>query len=618
MKLHALAALGGLMLAGCGASGSASGTGGTSVAATTSAPSRPAGMPPLAPSAAAVQPALETVPVILVHGINSRPGDFGSICSALAPGRAVVRELFAREADALQPGSLSPDVVAAVGYYKETAQGPDTHDGSIGGCPTPRSDGVVFATSYAERLRRCVEGVRRATGAPRVDLVLHSMGGIVGRSFTKWLSLDANGRSSVRRIFTIGSPWRGVNALESTITAFSQSGPLSHERDGECVELCSEASVWNGRSFIEELNQDWDSFCSARSIRYAGLSLLGERGAAAGKNPTSPNGMAPTNPLPGGGYLTGREWAVQAFVGALGTFSPVDLAKLPLLPRALANLPREVGEALGPGDGVVRLASSRLDEAPFHAAAFHGMFEGAHANLPDPERGFASTYTLECVRAFCLDSSLPLDAKCRSIDIRVVRAPGRATWLVASLDVAGRGALAIQLVEEPLDASGDAIYGIGYGAPLRGGAQSVPFVVMPGGGTRRYRATVYGPQGPIGASAELVVTLEAGVGEVAPLATLGTPRTVAAPAGPIVEVPLASNASAGDPTAAVRVRLDAGDWSDWSTTATLATPPLAPGVHRLEVVARHSSNGASVLVEQGEPTAIGLHVDASGGVSVVR
>ena len=62
----------------------------------------------------------------------------------------------------------------------------DQH-GSIGGCPVPRTDGLdtsYYTTSYADRLRRCVENVKRATGSKKVDLALHSMGGLVGGGLT--------------------------------------------------------------------------------------------------------------------------------------------------------------------------------------------------------------------------------------------------------------------------------------------------------------------------------------------------------------------------------------------------------------------------------------------------
>lgn len=56
-----------------------------------------------------------------------------------------------------------------------------------------------------ERLRRTVAEVRKATGAQRVHLVGHSMGGIIARNF---LQLHG-GAPDVARCVTLGSPHRG-------------------------------------------------------------------------------------------------------------------------------------------------------------------------------------------------------------------------------------------------------------------------------------------------------------------------------------------------------------------------------------------------------------------------
>ncbi len=56
----------------------------------------------------------------------------------------------------------------------------------------------------AERLARIVDEVIGATGAPRLDLVGHSMGGLVIRRY-----LAGAGGERVRRVVTLGSPHRG-------------------------------------------------------------------------------------------------------------------------------------------------------------------------------------------------------------------------------------------------------------------------------------------------------------------------------------------------------------------------------------------------------------------------
>lgn len=57
----------------------------------------------------------------------------------------------------------------------------------------------------AARLARFIERVRRETGAQRVDLVAHSLGGLVAMEY-----LHTAGSAHVRRIVTIASPHAGV------------------------------------------------------------------------------------------------------------------------------------------------------------------------------------------------------------------------------------------------------------------------------------------------------------------------------------------------------------------------------------------------------------------------
>jgi pimeloyl-ACP methyl ester carboxylesterase len=59
---------------------------------------------------------------------------------------------------------------------------------------------------YAERLGLYVDDVLRASGASQVDLVGHSMGGLVAGFYVNALG----GHTRVRRLVTLGSPWKGT------------------------------------------------------------------------------------------------------------------------------------------------------------------------------------------------------------------------------------------------------------------------------------------------------------------------------------------------------------------------------------------------------------------------
>jgi pimeloyl-ACP methyl ester carboxylesterase len=58
---------------------------------------------------------------------------------------------------------------------------------------------------YAEGIHAAVERLRAATGAERVTLVCHSMGGLAARSY-----LRQHGHHSVQRVVTIGTPHHGT------------------------------------------------------------------------------------------------------------------------------------------------------------------------------------------------------------------------------------------------------------------------------------------------------------------------------------------------------------------------------------------------------------------------
>ncbi|HZU99032.1 MAG TPA: hypothetical protein VFF73_20150 [Planctomycetota bacterium] len=550
-------------------------------------------------------PGLEVVPTIVVHGITGDPDNFFQLFADLAVGRTVIPEMYLDEADALQPNSLPPDVVVAFGYYKTHIGGPRYDDhGSIGGCPVARTDGMDawYTISYADRLRHCVEGVKRATGASKVDLVLHSMGGLVGRAYTHWLSVDPTGASSVRRVFLFASPSRGINALECVGLAVAYVGSQEFMRQGECMELCEEATTWGGSSFVDLMNQDWDAFCAQKGIAYAGLTATGAQGGPGGG---SSGNLIPNNSLPMAQiqqFLTGLlQW------GTLG-------ALVPIIMESIANLPNELQVAMGLSDGTVRLASSRLDGPPFLATIFWTTFEGNHANNIDPEQVCVnSTYSADCVRAFCIEGKAPLgSATCTGIAVSRRDAPGRASWIQVDVTIAGvvsdSSPLGLQLVEETLDASGNATSVMGYGARLRNGGQSLQFAVPAGGGTRRYRAVAYGERGEIGVASNVVFQLTDGAVDPSPAAT-------------IQATPGASSAhlvfSANGPSPLYSVRFDRGDWQPWTETATFDTPPLLPGVHRVEVRCQHAGNGAGVQVECLVPAAVGIRVDATGNVTVV-
>jgi len=59
--------------------------------------------------------------------------------------------------------------------------------------------------AFAEQLRSCIEALLAETGADRVTLIAHSMGGLIARAYLK-----RYGSARVSRLITLGSPHRGT------------------------------------------------------------------------------------------------------------------------------------------------------------------------------------------------------------------------------------------------------------------------------------------------------------------------------------------------------------------------------------------------------------------------
>ena len=276
----------------------------------------------------------------------------------------------------------------------------------------------------------------------------------------------------MRRVFLIASPGRGINSLECVALAVAHTGNVEFMRQGECLELCGESHTWGGESYVTQLNDDWDGFCAREGIRYAGLSATGARGTVGGSSGSV---------IPGGGLPIGP---IQQFLTGLQQTSSLT-AVWPLVGQALLDLPNQVAVALGPSDGTVRVESSRLDQAPFLASKFWGIVEAKHAGRVNGEQtSQASTYAAECLRTFCIEGRDPGTAKCDSLSVKAVDAPGHATWIQVDVALSGTNSenspLALQLVESTLDASGNVTANVGYGAALRTGSQRFAFAVPSG------------------------------------------------------------------------------------------------------------------------------------------
>lgn len=137
----------------------------------------------------------------------------------------------------------------------------------------------VFAAQMAEK----VDAIIGSTGAGRVILVCHSMGGLVARAY-----LRRFGAGKVRAVITIGAPHHGsVHARFFPGTCLAEMRPgsewlevLNREslpRGVRCVALWS----WHDSMVAPQLSARWDGAESVELVGIGHNALLGDAGVFA-------------------------------------------------------------------------------------------------------------------------------------------------------------------------------------------------------------------------------------------------------------------------------------------------------------------------------------------------
>jgi len=111
--------------------------------------------------------------------------------------------------------------------------------------------GTIDINVSAARLNQFADDVRGQTGAGRVDLVGHSQGGLVARSYVKYLG----GSAEVDSLITLGAPHRGTYVANlATLVGF-----------GNCLAIVACQQMTIGSSYLADLNAGDDTI---EPVRY--------------------------------------------------------------------------------------------------------------------------------------------------------------------------------------------------------------------------------------------------------------------------------------------------------------------------------------------------------------
>ena len=132
---------------------------------------------------------VERTPVIFLHGNNDTP--FPTLCNGLG---GKIHDL----AQAFVDRGYAPSEVWGLGYQGDQCD--------LAASPTNRSATAHTTAANVDDLARFVHAVLDYTGAKRVDIVGHSLGGTLAR---EWLRRD-HAHHLVRHLVTIASPHHGI------------------------------------------------------------------------------------------------------------------------------------------------------------------------------------------------------------------------------------------------------------------------------------------------------------------------------------------------------------------------------------------------------------------------
>jgi triacylglycerol lipase len=151
-------------------------------------------------------------------------------------------------------GTYASGPIADVAYAPLAARlSNDGYPVSIFDLPNLGFDDIAVT---ARTLRQHINGVLAGSGAPRVNLIGHSQGGLVSRYYVKYLGGDA----TVESLVSLGSPHYGT--IEANIASFLLGF-------GTCLGVISCQQMAIGSDFLNDLNAGPDQI---GDVRYTNIT----------------------------------------------------------------------------------------------------------------------------------------------------------------------------------------------------------------------------------------------------------------------------------------------------------------------------------------------------------
>lgn len=207
-------------------------------------------------------------PVIFIHGHNGHNGDGDTLLDALKG--AGQRWDSSRKIGTQDHASWAPKSIPrrewlfAFDYY--VAKGDDAPrsftagPGRVGSAGHLRPDSDSYdrgvTHDFSADLAAAVDDVLRATGAPQVDIVAHSMGGLITRSY---LAFFPGAKAKIGNVLFLATPHKGVPAAVGE--SWFSDDPIWMD-DHELTEL--DRFSWTARSeFSRAGSDDKDVWTSA-------------------------------------------------------------------------------------------------------------------------------------------------------------------------------------------------------------------------------------------------------------------------------------------------------------------------------------------------------------------